>query len=371
MRLLTTLLVCSHFILGSANQALTIEADCNDQNIFNVVDEALRFHNNELLDGNQFVLYRITEANIRPENDGGTHNFVSYEIHEGSCGVKSGKVWQDCDFKTPASERIKCSAHVLINKEEKINEIISQNCSIVKVEDPVIAIHHQGLGSFIPIDRNSEELLPIVQASIQKMNHLGNHPFHFDLENITSASRQVVSGWNYDIYYDVRQTNCSKLAHYSLSSADCKLDANGQRGYCKSRVFVIPTGEIKDINAQCSSEKGFCLTCPNEVDRDDPELKNLLRQVMDEYNSDSNHTNLYKITNIVKATAKKASMPAAEQEDSEEDHTQAPSDTDPQAPAKSTSSIPPPPPQSQHGLPTTPAQKWMSQESQQWNPQQR
>lgn len=62
MRLLHIVLLFSYYFIGSANQASTDEADCDDQNVFQAADEVLRSFNDAKQDGNQFVLYRITEA---------------------------------------------------------------------------------------------------------------------------------------------------------------------------------------------------------------------------------------------------------------------------------------------------------------------
>ncbi|XP_041420736.1 T-kininogen 1 isoform X2 [Xenopus laevis] len=290
-----------HLLRGSASQ--TIEADCNDHNIFYAVDEALRHHNKELIDGNQFVLYRITEARIKTEN-GGTHNFVSYDIREGSCGVKSGKVWQNCDFKQSDEKVGKCSAHIVVNKELKTSEVIIQNCSTFQVEPTVSAIKQDCLGCPINLDTRNKDLLPLIKSAIEKMNKLANYPFYFDLENIIEATLQVVAGWNYRLIYTVRQTNCSKSIHSNVPLEECDLDANGQNGTCTTQVFKNTRGEIIDINLSCFSQKGFCLSCPDAVDVDDPELLDLLRQVMDEYNSYNNNTNLYNFVSVDYASKK-------------------------------------------------------------------
>ncbi|NP_001088128.1 kininogen 1 L homeolog precursor [Xenopus laevis] len=291
-----------HLLRGSASQ--TIEADCNDHNIFYAVDKALRHHNKALIDGNQFVLYRITDAKIKTDNSDGIHNFVSYDIREGSCGVKSGKLWQNCDFKQSDEKVGKCSAHVVVNKEFKTSEVISQNCSTFKVEPIVSAVHQQCLGCQTNLDTGNKDLLPIIKAAIEKMNKLGNHPFYFDVENIIEATRQVVFGWNYKLIYTIRQTNCSKSIHSNVPLEECELDANGQHGKCTTQVFINTQGEINDILLDCSSQTGLCLNCPDAVERDDPELLDLLRQVMDEYNSNNNNTNLYNFVSVDKASRK-------------------------------------------------------------------
>ncbi|KAM8953117.1 T-kininogen 1-like [Pelodytes ibericus] len=293
MRLLSTLLLCTHLLIVFANQ-VQIDADCNAFDIFDAVDVALIRYNAEKENGNQFVLHKITDAKIQHENESLIHKFVSYDVREGSCAVKSGKVWQQCEFKTPDMGLGHCSAHVLINTEFQSSHVVSQNCTLPVVE-PVIAVHNaMCLGCFHTIDINNDEVLNLVQSAIEKLNTVGNHPFLFDLENIQSATRQVVSGWNYKIIFDVRQTNCSKSTFPTLISGVCTDDENGEQGHCSTYVFVTHNEEIKDLSVECIANTGFCLSCANEVEPRDPVLRNLLKGVIDEYNLKSNHTNLFK-----------------------------------------------------------------------------
>ncbi|XP_063298802.1 T-kininogen 1-like [Pelobates fuscus] len=303
MRLLITLLLCSHIFIVSANKDSPV-ADCNDPIIFSAVDLALRSYNAQKNEGNQFVLYRIEDAQIKHENDRLINQFVSYGIREGSCGVKSGKVWQDCDFGTSDIGFSKCSAHVLVNKELGSTEVVSQNCSEPIVETSVKVVHQPCLGCFQSVDANNKELLPIVKAAVEKMNSNGNHPYLFDLDNIQSAVVQVVAGWNYKIAYGVRQTNCSKSSFTTVASEECKVDNDGQTGSCTADVFVTPNEVIQDILLNCKSITGFCLNCPNQIEPNDPFLLNLLNDVIDKYNSESNQTNLFKTLNVVYAEKK-------------------------------------------------------------------
>ncbi|XP_053315154.1 T-kininogen 1-like [Spea bombifrons] len=302
MRLLGAVLFCSSLrLIVCGNEVLT-DADCDDQSIFEAVDLALNVYNIEKEDGNQLMLYRITDAKTRLENDNLLHTFVSYDVRESSCGVKSGKLWQECDYKTPEIALGKCSVHVLVNTEHKSSDVVSQNCSLPIVEPTVSVVQLPCLGCDVHIDTNNEEVLKNVQAAIERMNSLGNHPFLFDVEDIQKATRQVVRGWIYKIEYKVRQTNCSKSIFSSVTSEECELDKDGQPGHCKSRVFVTPKGEINDISLECISDTGFCLSCPNEVEPRDPVLLNLLKDVINEYNSNSNNTYLFNVLTVVKAT---------------------------------------------------------------------
>ncbi|KAM8953118.1 kininogen-1 [Pelodytes ibericus] len=301
MKFLSTLILCSQLLIVSANQALTFEADCHNHSIFEAVDVALKSYNAKKEDGNQFVLHRITDARTRATANGDVHNFVDYEIREGSCGVKSGLDWQECDFLIPTPVLGICSAQVVINKEQKTSNVFIQNCTS-PVASPMNGEAWVCIGCFQPVHTITESMLDIVRSSIERMNRLGSHPFHFDLENIKNAKQQVVSGMNYQIHYIVRQTNCSKHDFQNVSSQECKLDGNGQSGECISHAYEKLHGQVKITYLNCISDSGLCLNCPNAVEKNDPELLNLLGQVIDEHNANSTNSALFKLSTVQQAT---------------------------------------------------------------------
>ncbi|XP_077146531.1 T-kininogen 2-like isoform X1 [Ranitomeya variabilis] len=316
MRLLAIVLLFSYCLLASANQSYTDEADCDDKNVFQAADEVLKSFNDAKKEGNQFMLYRITEAR-KKEETGKLHIFISFEIQESVCPVKNGIYWQRCAFKVSDADYGECSAHVLVNTESKSWDIINQNCSTTKEEntqaqapiqpvvEPIVqAVQYRQLGSYHVIDTTSEILLPVMQSAIEKVNREMNHQFHFGLENLTKAEQQVVSGWNYKLEYTIRQTNCSKSLFPKWIPEECPLDKNGQNGHCLTNLFVTPNEEIKDIYLTCESSTGVCLTCPEQVEKNDTELLNLLQKFIEEYNSKSNQANLYKFQEVQKASRK-------------------------------------------------------------------
>ncbi|XP_063297762.1 T-kininogen 1-like [Pelobates fuscus] len=295
MMALGTFLLFAPLLIVSANQALIYDADCNDANIFKAVDVALKSYNAGKVFGNLFTLHRITTAGIRPESTGFVHNFVDYEIRESVCKTHSGIDWKNCDFLTPTLAVGKCSAHVVLNQVLNSSDVLSQNC-IPPEDTPEL------LGEMRPIDPNREDVLILAQLSIERMNNLGRHPFYFALEKIETANRQLVSGWNYLINYTVRQTNCSKSEIKNVSSEECSFDINGQSGKCATTVHrnLQQTNEITYLH--CTSDSGFCLECANEVEPNNPELLNLLKQFVDEHNANSRSHALYKLSEVVRAT---------------------------------------------------------------------
>ncbi|XP_073434846.1 T-kininogen 1-like isoform X2 [Dendrobates tinctorius] len=293
MWFLPILLLFFHCHLSSAT---VIDADCNDQNVFSAVDAALRYFNDAKEDRNQLILYRTTDAKIKIEEDGHIHYFVEYEAQEGSCEVKTGKSWQEC--LPTYTHQAKCSAHVLINDDLNVRRVEAQNCSNPKaiVWSTVTAVEYPCLGCIHPIDKENKELLCFVHSTIEQINTDANYPFYLDFESIVNATHQVVYGWKYQIRFIIRQTNCSKSNFPSRNSKECKTDKSGECFECTAHVHVTPDGNVNYPFLECKSDTGVCINCPVVVDSEDPELWTLLVQVMDEYNVNSNHTELYGVS---------------------------------------------------------------------------
>ncbi|XP_066457732.1 kininogen-2-like [Eleutherodactylus coqui] len=273
MRLLSFLLLCSHCLVGSANYCI-------------------------IEDRNHFFLYRVTDAKIKNEEDNQSPNFIEYEIHEGSCDVKTN----EC---TPTyALRAKCSAYVRFDKEMKIRSVESQNCSSPKAvnKPPVKAVQYPCLGCPQPIDKENKELLCFVHSSIDQVNRDADHPFYFDLKSIVNATRQVMFGWIYHIQFRIQQTNCSRSSF--TSKEECKIDKEGESFKCTARVDVTPDRVVNFPFLECKSDIGVCIHCLVDIQSKGPKLRKLLVQVVDEYNINSNHTELYAVNMITRAIKK-------------------------------------------------------------------
>ncbi|CAM4610338.1 unnamed protein product [Caretta caretta] len=61
MKLSTVLVLCCSFFSSRASPLPTQDADCDDPDVFEAVDRALRKYNGDKTDGNQFALYMVME----------------------------------------------------------------------------------------------------------------------------------------------------------------------------------------------------------------------------------------------------------------------------------------------------------------------
>ncbi|TFJ99221.1 Kininogen-1 [Platysternon megacephalum] len=299
-----------HLILSIKDRASplpTQDADCDDPDVFEAVDIALRKYNGDKTDGNQFALYMVMEA--KRIAGPGKQFVVMYRIRESSCAVGGDKLWQDCDYRASAeAESGECTAQVYVDKTEKISNV-TQECRIIPVEGKVNLSHVQCLGCYHPIPGYSLQLLPILRYAIRRFNNQSDRSSLFEVGEIIKASRQVVAGWNYAVEYEVKETSCTKNNFQDLSP-ECKPIVGGHVGRCEAKAYVDLSNTIVDVLQKCkfpvhetvSPHISVCAGCPRPIPTNSTELEEPLRASLEKYNEESKDDFYYKAEAISYAT---------------------------------------------------------------------
>ncbi|NXA31166.1 KNG1 protein, partial [Eudromia elegans] len=224
MKPFLVLVLCSSFFSSRATPLPFEFSDCNDPDVFEAVDTALKKYNEERTTGNQFALYVVMEAKKTADPD--TQFHVKYKIRESTCAIEENKDWKDCDYQVPAeAETGECTAQVHINKAEKTSNV-SQVCKTVPAVTKVMLSETYCLGCFHHISSDTLQVSEILKQAIHKFNRHGDEAALFKLVEIKEAKRQVVAGWNYVIKYEIKETNCSKDQFQDLSP-ECKTTSTG------------------------------------------------------------------------------------------------------------------------------------------------
>ncbi|KAL1787317.1 kininogen-1 isoform X2 [Sigmodon hispidus] len=281
------------------------EINCNDEDVFQAVDAALKKYNAGIQTGNQFVLYRVTEGTKMV----GSETFYSfkYEIKESNCSVQSGLSWQDCYYKDAQEAASgECTTTVRKRGSNKFT-VATQTCKITPVED--LTANYTCLGCVYPISTDDPDLKPILKHAIEHFNNNTHHSHLFALEEVKKAQRQVVAGLNFEITYSIVQTNCSK-EHFLRLSPECKSLLNGDVGECRDNAFVDMNGKIADFSQNCGVYPGEdlsqllpenCAGCPKDIPVDSPELTEALGHAITKLNTENNHSFYFKIGTVKKA----------------------------------------------------------------------
>ncbi|KGL84760.1 Kininogen-1, partial [Tinamus guttatus] len=224
MKPFLVLVLCSSFFSSRATPLPFEFSDCNDPDVFQAVDTALKKYNGDRTTGNQFALHVVMEAKKTVNPD--TQFHVKYTIRESTCAIEENKDWKYCDYKVPAeAETGECTAQVHINKAENTSNV-SQVCKTVPAETKVELSEAECLGCFRHISSDTLQVSEILKQAINKFNKHGDETALFKLVEIKEAKRQVVAGWNYVIKYEIKETNCSRDEFQDLSP-ECKTISTG------------------------------------------------------------------------------------------------------------------------------------------------
>ncbi|XP_030135910.4 kininogen-1 isoform X2 [Taeniopygia guttata] len=305
MRAFIVLALCCSFFSSRAIPLAFEFSDCDDPDVFQAVDAALKKYNGDRETGNQFALYMVMEAKRTAGPD--PQFYVKYRLLESTCTTEENKHWQDCHYKVSAEAKTgECTARVHMNDADKTTNV-SQECKIFSDVSKISLTEAPCLGCFHHISSDGSEVSEILKKAIQKFNKHSDELALFKLVEIKEAQRQVVAGWNYAIRYEIEETNCTKDQFQDLTP-ECKITSRGRVAKCEAKAFQNLQAEIVDTASNCklpveeTVDAAICPGCPRMIPNDSPELKELLKVSTEKYNLESNDDFYYKGGEIRSAT---------------------------------------------------------------------
>ncbi|XP_058043120.1 kininogen-1 [Ahaetulla prasina] len=286
------------------------EVSCDDPDIFEAVARAIKELNGDRTQENKFALNVVLHAH-RIAGPGKKFHVI-YQVRETACPIAADKPWQNCDFlETPEGDYGNCTADIDIDSQESI----SQNCQFGPVVDLLPGQENVAqslancLGCWHPIDPKSLEVLPVVRFTIRQFNNESQQSNLYEVREVKKATRQVVNGWNYQLEYSIKETNCSKNEFLDLSPA-CRHLPEGQEGSCTVTAYVDNANTLVHAQHNCQlrvEEKveppvRVCAGCSSPIAIDSLELKEPLQIAIESFNAKNNHDFHFKIVEVKKAT---------------------------------------------------------------------
>ncbi|XP_062987970.1 kininogen-1 [Elgaria multicarinata webbii] len=284
-------------------QAKLLQLDCNDHDVFNAVDIALKRYNGGRRRGSVFALSRILEANTT--TDPGKNFLLKYEIRETACTIEEEVPWQNCRFiGASEGDSGECTAEVHTDVFLSLSSV-KQSCIIKPAPGKVTLSHSPCLGCWECVNTKKSELQPIVRYGMEQFNNRSNIKWLFDVGDIIKAQTQVVNGWNYKIDYQIKKTNCTKNKTHKLTP-ECHIIPGDLEGICKISAYEHYTGKIMSATQTCTftvNKIVDCTGCPVNISPHSPELQEPLSFALKKYNSESHDDFYYKVVVITEATA--------------------------------------------------------------------
>ncbi|XP_036378747.1 kininogen-1 [Megalops cyprinoides] len=238
-------------------QELT-EVFCDDKDVEAAVDLALVHHNGILPHGNKLALYQVVKA-LKVVNESGTLLSLHFFARVSDCPVGGDKAWRDCDY-LPHGDKMPmtCTSEVHKSSLEDSPKVISVDCK-AKVEPWISADRAPCLGCREEIDIANEDLREPLLYSVAKFNTENSSSHHFILNDIASATRQVVAGFRYDLQFEMVKSNCSK-GDFKEVTDDCRPhDTEKEFANCNSTVYIAPWRR-EEPEAHMNCEPGRLMT---------------------------------------------------------------------------------------------------------------
>ncbi|CAL8349619.1 unnamed protein product [Gadus morhua 'NCC'] len=220
---------------------------CDNALVSKVAKAAVTSFNEKISTGNMVALYQILSAS-KAENASGVMYSIKFNSRRSDCPAGGAVTWTDCGYLADDSkEPIMCNATVYVSEGATSTQVVE--CDL---EGPVKKDRRICMGCPVELDLESEELKVPVAVSISKYNPDNNHTHLFMLNSVGYATRQVVAGLRYSLYFDMRKSNCSKADNPNLHSG-CVHDSNDVLlANCNSTVDIAEwRHEVPQANLEC------------------------------------------------------------------------------------------------------------------------
>lgn len=213
---------------------------CNDTGVFAAVDFTLRKFNVQKT-GNQFALYQVIEAEAQAVGSGNKY-LITFSIYETVCPVESKVLWRACNYKAPREASTgQCKSNVHINRVQRINEVISYNCTVYPDQESWIFPEKAtctGCEHPLPIDHH---ILNKTSAfATETFNSNSTYEYYFRIATVYKLTQQVVAGIKYKMTFLNQETECSKdhpIPNGKITS--CPFKPEGVKLHCTSTLLEV------------------------------------------------------------------------------------------------------------------------------------
>jgi hypothetical protein len=218
---LTTNSVNCQFLAGGQKQV-----DLNDLNKKNEMVNWAKFGVNEISKlrrkdyGNErlnFNLIRVLEASTQVV--AGINYRIKFRMKDSYCRM-------NCAVEI-------CNVRIYHKAWENVTELSEHECKSEKIRKLY------ALGKYEDVSKEKDEVVKAVNYAINDANFRSNQANYFKLKKILTAKHQLVSGSNYNIEFEIEETNCKKVVGIS-DSQKCQSLENVKSVLCNVDILDQP-----------------------------------------------------------------------------------------------------------------------------------
>ncbi|XP_026561477.1 fetuin-B-like [Pseudonaja textilis] len=224
---------------------------CNSSQVKVAAEMALNKLNAHRKEGYVLGLQRIFDVHEILEWMGGSLFYVTLDVLETECHVKSRKLWKECKIRD-AHETVygQCKVIIHFNKNSDHSQLYSYDCVLRPLSSTAMAKICPDCPT--PGDPSEATFWETAAESLAKFNAESNHVHYFTILNVTKARSQWVIGPSNFVEYTIQETACLKSQPVSIIAKCPLLPPNtAEAGLCKGSVVNSRIENRKFVTVKC------------------------------------------------------------------------------------------------------------------------
>ncbi|XP_026539619.1 fetuin-B-like [Notechis scutatus] len=224
---------------------------CNSLQVKVAAEMALNKLNAHRKEGYVLGLQRIFDVHEILQWMGGSLFYVTLDVLETECHVKSRKLWKECKIRD-AHETVygQCKVIIHFNKNSNHSQLYSYDCVLRPLSSAAMA----KICPDCPTSGDPSEATfwETAAESLAKFNAESNHVHYFTILNVTKARSQWVIGPSNFVEYTIQETTCLKSQPVSIITKCPLLPPNtAEAGLCKGSVVNSRIENRKFVTVKC------------------------------------------------------------------------------------------------------------------------
>ncbi|XP_077389287.1 kininogen-1 [Festucalex cinctus] len=221
---------------------------CDDPSVERAVTYALHAFNDKLTTSYKLALFQILTA-TKSESDSESFYSLQFSSRRSDCMAGSPRPYTDCNYH-PYGRKVPISCNATVVMTETEIDTKEVHCLL---DDHIVPERASCLGCPIVIDENSEDIKVPLSVSVSKYNSISNSTHLFSLNQIGYSTRQVVAGFLFKLWFDMKKTTCAKAQHNELSDLCVHDNETMEIVNCHSTVDVAPWRHVPPrANMECN-----------------------------------------------------------------------------------------------------------------------
>ncbi|KAL2090248.1 hypothetical protein ACEWY4_014936 [Coilia grayii] len=181
--------IVANLVYASAQVTPLAPVPCDDKTVEKLARLSVTYINEDRQSGYKFALNRITNVQLHAQGPAGKVYYLSADVLETKCHVKSPKTWKRCDVRPFMETQISGNCNItILHDAEGYSYLFSYDCMLVP--DPPEKLQKTCPDCPLLLDDDNPEALRAALFTFNKYKAQSTLPINLALHSITRASTQ-------------------------------------------------------------------------------------------------------------------------------------------------------------------------------------